>query len=176
MSAVGAVVLGGAGWFVGPVWAAGGVLAGPVFAFVVWAVLRTRLAPNPEKLLDQQGWQDALADLDRRMPSCRWLAAKWPVFSDLLAYRLKQRAQALRGLGRVAEALYTDEEAVTIFREWAAAKPRYAPALADGLALLADLHRAAGHRERALAAAEEAVGVYRDLAAARPGGVPDLPR
>ena len=168
MSAAGAVALGVVGWFAGPVWAAGGVLAGPGVAFAAWAMLRARFGPNPEKLLDEQRWQDALADLDRRMPSCRRMAAKRPIFTDVLALRLKQRAKALRGLGQVTEALNADEEAVTIFREWAAAKPRYKGELADGLRLLANLQHAVGHREQALAAAEEAVGLYRDLAAARP--------
>jgi tetratricopeptide (TPR) repeat protein len=168
--AAGAVVMGGAGWLRSPAWAAGGVLAGPFIALAAYAGLLTFLGPDPEELLEQCRWQDALAEADGHLPSRRWLAATSPgVFSDLLAVTLKQRAKALRGLRRYAEALPPAGEAVAIFRSLAAAKPRYAADLADGLCLLVTLQTATENPEQAVATAAEAVGAYRDLAAARPG-------
>jgi tetratricopeptide (TPR) repeat protein len=75
----------------------------------------------------------------------------------------------LGDLGRPEEALAADQEAVTIFRELAAARPEeFRPGLGAALinlsADLADL----GRPEEALAAVQEAVGVYRELATARP--------
>ena len=128
------------------------------------------MGPDPEELIEQRRWQDALAEADCLLPSRRWLAATSPgVFSDLVAVTLKQRAKALRGLRRYAEALPPAGEAVAIFRRLAAAKPRYAADLADGLCLLATLQTVTENLEEAVATAAEAVGAYRDLAAARPG-------
>jgi tetratricopeptide (TPR) repeat protein len=76
----------------------------------------------------------------------------------------------LSDLGRPEEALAASQEAVTIFRELAAARPEE---FRDGLAaalinLSAQLAGQLGRQEETLAAAQEAVGVYRELAAARP--------
>jgi hypothetical protein len=120
----GAVVMGGAGWLRGPAWAAGGVLAGPFIALAAYAGLLTLFGSDPEELMEQCRWQDALAEADGHLRSRRWLAATSPgVFSDLLAVTLKQRAKALRGLRRYAEALPAAGEAVAIFRSLAAAQP-----------------------------------------------------
>ena len=114
------------------------------------------MGPDPEELLEKRQWQDALAEAGGHLPSRRWLAATSPgVFSDLLAVTLKQRAKALRGLSRYAEALPTAGEAVAIFHSLAAAKPRYAADLADGLCLLATLQTATGNPDQAVATAAE---------------------
>ncbi|MGN9789116.1 tetratricopeptide repeat protein [Nonomuraea sp. ZG12] len=79
-------------------------------------------------------------------------------------------------LGRPADALPVTEEAVTIYRELAAAYPdRYRPDLADSLTNLGVRFSELGRPADALPVTEEAVTIYRELAAAYPDRYrPDL--
>ena len=93
-----------------------------------------------------------------------------------LAGSLSNLSVRLADLGRREGALAAVEEAVTIYRELAAARPdAFRPDLAMSLNnLSADLANL-GRREGALAAIEEAVTIRRELAAARPDAFrPDL--
>ena len=75
----------------------------------------------------------------------------------------------MAGLGRREEALAAIQEAVTIYRELAAARPDvFRPDLASSLNNLSIRLAGLGRREEALAAIEEAAHIYRELAAARP--------
>ena len=90
---------------------------------------------------------------------------------------LNNLSNRLAGLGRREEALAAIGEAVTVYRQLAAAparrvhpRPRHVAEQPVG-ARLAEL----GRREEALAAIDEAVTAYRQLAAARPDAfTPDL--
>jgi tetratricopeptide (TPR) repeat protein len=82
----------------------------------------------------------------------------------------------LAALGRPADALLPAQEAVTIYRELAAASPDpYRPDLARGLADLGVTFSALGRPADALPVEQEAVTAYRELAAASPDRYrPDL--
>ena len=84
----------------------------------------------------------------------------------------------LPGLGPREDALAAIQEAVSIYRELAAARPEaFRPDLARALTNLSLWLAGLGRGEDALAAGEEAVSIYRDLAAARPEAFrPDLAR
>ena len=93
-----------------------------------------------------------------------------PDAADHLAGSLDDLAVRLASLGRREDALAASEEAVTIFRELAAARPdAFRPGLATSLTSLSDQLRELGREEDALTASEEAVSIHRELAAARPG-------
>jgi tetratricopeptide (TPR) repeat protein len=83
---------------------------------------------------------------------------------------------ALSQLGRPAEALPVTREAVTAYRELAAASPdRYRPDLAGSLTNLGVRFSALGRPAEALPVAQEAVTIRRELAAASPDRYrPDL--
>src|SRR3954451_18688449 len=80
---------------------------------------------------------------------------------NLLAASLNNLAGELGVLGRHQEALAAAEEAVAIWRMFAAARPTALPDLATALGNLALQLAGVGRREEALAAAEEAVVVRR---------------
>ena len=103
-----------------------------------------------------------LADMDRAafLPD---LAAA----SDALASR---RARS----GQLMAAVAPAEEAVTRYRELAAADPAFTPNLAMALDNLGVRYSGVGRRAEAVAPAEEAVTRYRELAAADPAFTPNL--
>ena len=76
--------------------------------------------------------------------------------------------------GKPFEAIGPAEDAVTAYRELAAANPAYLPDLADGLSNLGIRYSEVGRRADAVAPAEEAVALRRDQAAANPAYLPDL--
>jgi len=82
----------------------------------------------------------------------------------------------LSALGRPADALLPAEEAVTIYRDLAAADTgRYRHALANALTNLGVRFSELGRAAEALPPTEEAVTIYRDLTAVNPGRYrPDL--
>jgi tetratricopeptide (TPR) repeat protein len=94
------------------------------------------------------------------------------------AYWLDHLGIRFSALGRPAEALATTEEAVTIWRELAAANPdRYRPDLAASLTNLGACLWDLGRPAEALPVTEEAVAIRRELAAANPDRYrPDLAR
>ena len=77
-------------------------------------------------------------------------------------------------MGRRADAVAPAEEAVTLYRDLAAANPAYLPDLAGALTNLGNRYSEVGRRADAVAPAEEAVTLRRDLAAANPAYLPDL--
>ena len=81
-------------------------------------------------------------------------------------------------LGRPAEALPAEQEAVAIYRELAAASPdRYRPDLASSLSSLGFGFSELGRPAEGLPVSEEAVAMFRELAAATPDRYrPDLAR
>ncbi len=86
-----------------------------------------------------------------------------------LAWSLNDLVNRLSGLGRREDALAAGEEAVTIYRELAAARPdAFRPELATSLTNLSILLAGRGRREEALAAIEEAVTIRGELAARWP--------
>ncbi len=75
----------------------------------------------------------------------------------------------LSRMGRREDALAAASEAVTAYRDLAAARPdAFLPGLATSLNNQSGCLSGLGRREEALASASEAVTAYRDLAAARP--------
>ena len=82
----------------------------------------------------------------------------------------------LADFGRYADAVAASTEAVTIYRELAAAHPdTFTPDLAGALSNHSSALAALGRHEDALAAGTEAVTIYRELAAAHPDAfTPDL--
>ncbi len=93
------------------------------------------------------------------------------------AYWLHNLGIRLAGLGRLAEALTADKEAVTIRRELAAASPdRYRPDLARSLNSLGVSFWELGRPAGALPVTEEAVAIFRALAGRQPGSLPPRPR
>ena len=92
------------------------------------------------------------------------------------AYWLHNLGLRLTGLGRPAEALTADQEAVAISRELAAVSPdRYRPGLAASLNSLGIWFSELGRPAEALPVTDEAVTMFRELAAASPDRYrPDL--
>src|SRR5258708_15388167 len=95
---VGAALLGGAGWFVGPWWAVAGVLAGPVAAYSVLLIILSRGTPDPVRLLRAGRPQDAYRWLELEVSFHRELAAKRTMFRDVLADRLETMSRVLPAL------------------------------------------------------------------------------
>ena len=105
------------------------------------------------------------------------LAATWRVMTSLppdaepqtVAHWHDEAVKLLSQLGRPAEALAAEQEAVAIRRELAAADPdRYRPDLAQSLTGLGITFSELGRPAEALAAEQEAVAIRRELAAADP--------
>ena len=103
-----------------------------------------------------------LVDLDR--------AAFLPDLALASRYLASRQVEA----GKPFEAIGPAEDAVTAYRELAAANPGYLPDLAMALSNLGIRYSEVGHRADAVAPTEEAVTLYRDQAAANPGYLPDL--
>ena len=78
------------------------------------------------------------------------------------------------GVGRRADAVAPNEEAVTLYRGLAAQNPAFAPNLATALNNLGICYSGVGRRADAVAPSEEAVTHYRELAAQNPAFAPDL--
>lgn len=165
-----AIALGGAGWLLGPGWAAAGVLAGLVAALVIAAAWRVHTRSSAWHLLQLGRADEALSNLDEEIPSLRTLARIWPSqFRDGLASRLVDQSIALSKRGRDAEAAAVAAEAVLAFRELAAARPqKFTAGLAEALYRVSFALAAIAGRDETLAAVEESVRLSRGLAAARP--------
>jgi tetratricopeptide (TPR) repeat protein len=102
---------------------------------------------------------------------CRRVVSLLPASADpaVRAYWLSHLGVRISELGRPAEALTVEREAVAIRRELAAASPdRYRPILAQSLNNLGIWFFELGRAAEALSAAEEAVAIYREQAAASP--------
>jgi tetratricopeptide (TPR) repeat protein len=103
-----------------------------------------------------------LADLDRAE------------FLPDLALASRYLASRLVEAGKPFEAVSPAEDAVTAYRELAAANPAYLPDLAMALNDLGNRYGYVGRRADAVPPTEEAVALYRDQAAANPAYLPDL--
>jgi len=165
-----AIALGGAGWLLGPGWAAAGVVAGPVAALVIVAAWRVHTGTSAWHLLQLGRVDEALSNLDEEIPALRTLARIWPSqFRQDLASRRVDQAIALSKCGRDAEAAAMAAEAVVAFRELAAARPqKFTAGLAEALYRVSFALAAVAGRDETLAAVEESVRLSRGLAAARP--------
>jgi len=85
------------------------------------------------------------------------------------AFWLNQLGIRFWQLGRWAEALAAEQEAIEIYRDLDASAPdRYHPGLANSLAVLSIWFWQQDHRAEALAAEQEAIEIYRELAAYAP--------
>ncbi len=105
----------------------------------------------------------------------RQRAAADPAAKAGLARQLSNHAARLAGAGRRDEALVVSEEAVTRYRELAAAsQATHLPDLAAALSNHAASLVGAGRRDEALAVSDEAVTLRRQLADTSAAYVPDL--
>jgi tetratricopeptide (TPR) repeat protein len=91
-----------------------------------------------------------------------------------LALASRYLADRLVEAGKPLEAVGPAEDAVTAYRELAAANPAYLPDLAGAVGNLGVRYGAVGRRADAVPPAEQAVALYRDQAAANPAYLPDL--
>jgi tetratricopeptide (TPR) repeat protein len=174
--AASAVLLGGAGWLVGPLWAVAGTLAGPVAVSSVLLVIVVLGKPDPVRLLRAGRPQEAYQYLDQDLSFTRRRAAKRPWFRDVLAHNLETMSQVLQALGNEPGALEAATEAVAIYTEEAAKHPnQYPDALARTLLQQAALLAHMGRHGEALGAIEPAVQIYRRLTVGdRSSYLPDL--
>jgi tetratricopeptide (TPR) repeat protein len=162
--AIGAVLLGGAGWLLGPVWAVAGILVGAIVAFSVLLIIFVRSKPDPETLMQAGRAQEAYRPLQYELSFARGVAGRRPMFRDVLADRLETMSQVLQALGNEPKALETVTEAVAIYRDLTEKHPdRYAGRLARTLLQQGALLAHMGRRGEALAAIEPAVQIYRRL-------------
>lgn len=165
-AAAGAVLLGGAGWLLGPSWAVAGAVAGPFAAYSVLVIIFLRSKPDPERLLRAGHPKEAYRQLQLELPFTRDLARKRPMFRDVLADKLETMSQVLQALDHEPQALEAATEAAAIYTELIAKRPgRYTDALAGTLLQQASLLAHMGRHGEALAAIEPAVQIYRRLAA-----------
>ena len=163
--AVGAAVLGGAGWLLGPLWAVAGILVGSVAALAFLLIMVERAMPDPALLLRSGRPQEAYRYLQPELAFVRTLVVRRPMFRELLANRLETMAQVLQALDNEPKALETVTEAVTIYGDLNVKDPdRYARPLAQALLRQAGMLADMGRHGEALAAAEPAVRIYRRLA------------
>jgi tetratricopeptide (TPR) repeat protein len=163
--ALGAALLGGAGWLLGPLWAVAGILMGSVAALAVLLVMFDRSMPDPVLLLRSGRPQEAYRYLQTELAFVRTLAVKRPMFRETLANRLGTMAQVLQALDNEPKALETVTEAVTIYGDLNRKDPaRYNSPLADALLRQADMLANLGRHGEALAAVEPAVRLFRRLA------------
>jgi hypothetical protein len=164
-AAAGALLLGGAGWFVGPLWAVAGTLGGPVAAYCVLLIILWRRRPDPAQLLRDGRPDEAYRWLDEELSFTRGLAAKRPMFRDVLAYKLETMSRVLQALDNEPRALEAATKAAAIFAELTEKRPdQYGGALASTLLHQADLLAHMGRHGEALAAIQPAVQIYRRLA------------
>ena len=163
--AIGAALLGGAGWLLGPLWAVAGVLVGAVAALAALLIMVGRAKPDPALLLRSGRPQDAYRHLQPELAFVRTLVIRRPMFREILADRLETMAQVLQALDNEPKALETVTEAVTIYGDLSVKDPdRYGSALAHALLQQAAMLANMGRHGEALAAAEPAVQLYRRLA------------
>ena len=163
--ALGAALLGGAGWLLGPLWAVAGILVGSVAALAVLLVMLERSKPDPALLLRSGRPHDAYRHLQPELAFVRTLVIRRPMFREILADRLTTMAQVLQALGNEPRALETVTEAAAIYGDLSVRDPdRYSGALADTHLHQADMLASLGRHGEALAAVEPAVQIYRRLA------------
>jgi tetratricopeptide (TPR) repeat protein len=163
--AIGAALLGGAGWLLGPLWAVAGVLVGAVAALAALLIMVGRAKPDPALLLRSGRPQDAYRHLQPELAFVRTLVIRRPMFREILADRLETMAQVLQALDNEPKALETVTEAVTIYGDLSVKDPdRYGRSLAQALLQQAAMLANMGRHGEALAAAEPAVQLYRRLA------------
>ena len=163
-AAAGAVLLGGAGWSVGPLWAVAGALGGPVAAYCVLLIILWR-RPDPAQLLRDGRPDEAHRWLEEELSFTRGLAAKRPMFRDVLACKLETMSRVLQALDNEPMALEAAIKASAIFAELTEKRPdQYGGAFASTLLQQADLLAHMGRHGEALAAVEPAVQIYRRLA------------
>ena len=161
----GAVLLGGAGWLLGWPWAVAGVLVGAVAAVCVLVTIFARSKPDPFRLLAAGRPREAYRQVEYDLSFARRLAARQPMFRDMLADKLDMMSQVQRALGNEPGALEAAAEATAIWTELAAKRPfRYTPALTGAQLQQAALLAAMGRHGEALAAIEPAVRAYRRMA------------
>jgi hypothetical protein len=130
-AAAGAVLLGGAGWFAGPLWAVAGALGGPVVACAVLLTIMWRRRPDPARLLRDGRPDEAYLWLEEELSFMRGLAARRPMFRDVLAYKRETMARVLQALDNEPRAAEAAAKAAAIFAELADKRPdQYGPALA----------------------------------------------
>lgn len=160
------MLLGGAGWLLGPLWAVGGAVIGAVAVVGGYSAVLMSTKPSPERLLRDGRPQEAYQQLARYdLPNSRRAAARFPYLQEVVGYYLELTSEALQGMGDATRALEAIVEAVEIYSALAAESPdkydyRVASARLQEATLLGQLSR---HGE-ALAAAEPAVQLYRGLA------------
>ena len=142
-----------------------GTLAGLAAAYSVLVVIVARGKPDPERLLRAGRPLEAYRQLKYEVSFTRRLAAKRPMFRDVLAGNLETMSQVLQALDNEPLALEAATEAAAIYTELAARRPgSYRGALARTLLQQAALLARMGHHGEALAAVEPAVQNYRSLA------------
>jgi tetratricopeptide (TPR) repeat protein len=161
----GAVLLGGVGWPLGPLWAVVGVAVGAVAALSLLVILFARGRPDPERLMQAGRPLEAYRLLQYEISFIRGQARWRPVFNTVLADRLETLCQALQALGNEPKALETITEAVAIYRDKNETHTdSYAGHLARALIEQAALLGRMGRHGEALAAIEPSVQIYRRLA------------
>ena len=161
----GAVLFGGAGWFLGPQWAVAGTLVGPVAAYSVLLIILWRRTPDAVGLLRAGRPEEAYRRLELEVSFNRRLAANRPMFRDVLAYSLETMSRVLQTLGNEPRALEAATEAAAIYTELTEKRTgRYTAALARTLLQQAALLAHMGRHGEALEATEPAVQIYRSLA------------
>jgi hypothetical protein len=164
---VGAVVFGAAGWLIGWVWFAVGLVLGPFIAMVAVATWMAHTRPDPADLLGKAPPDEVLAKIQAEFPTVL-LMARTRQGKGYVAERLWVLSLALEDCGYQAEPIQVAEEAIDIYRALEAAKPgKHAARLAIMLNRLAELLAAAGEPEQAMAVMDEAVEVRRNLASAK---------
>ncbi len=113
--AVGAALLGGAGWLLGPLWAVAGVLVGAIAALAVLLIMVGRSQARSALLLRSGRPQEAYRHLQPELAFVRTLVIRRPMFRVILANHLETMAQVLQALDNEPKALETVTEAVTIY-------------------------------------------------------------
>jgi tetratricopeptide (TPR) repeat protein len=163
--ALGAALLGGAGWLLGPLWAVAGIIVGSVAALAVLLVVLEHGKPDPALLLRSGRPQEAYRHLQPELAFVRTLVIRRPMFREILANRLETMAQVLQALDNEPKALETVTEAVTIYGDLNVKDPdRYNQPLAHALLRQAAMLANLGRHGEALAAVEPAIRIYRRLA------------
>jgi tetratricopeptide (TPR) repeat protein len=161
----GAVLLGGLGWLLGPLWAVAGATVGVVAAISLMYIMFVRSRPDPERLIQAGRPLEAYRVLEYEISFIRGQARLRPVFNTVLADRLETLCRALQALGNEPKALESITEAVAIYsdkheKNTGSYAGHLARALLEQAALLAHM----GRHGEALAATEPAVQIYRRLA------------
>ena len=101
--AVGAALLGGVGWLLGPLWAIAGIVVGPVAAVSVLLIMFVRAKPKPVLLMRSGRPQEAYRQLQYELSFTRGLARRRPMFRDVLAGQLGDNVASAAGAGQRAE-------------------------------------------------------------------------